>query len=158
MLRLSDAGVRYVVAGGVAVVLHGVERVTLDLDLAVDFAPDNLARFLAVMQELGLKPRAPVAPDFLLDTEAVRAAVREKKAIVFCFIHPGDPLCSVDVFLREDLSYDALSADATTVAVEGRNISVVSKQRLLNMKQAIHPPRSKDQMDMQELKRLLAHE
>ena len=30
---LSDYGVRYLVAGGVAVTLHGVERSTVDLDL-----------------------------------------------------------------------------------------------------------------------------
>lgn len=157
LLRLSDAGVRFVVGGGVAAVLHGVERVTLDLDLAVDFAPENMARFLDVMRALGLQPRAPVAPEFLLDPSAVRAAVLEKKAIVFSFGQPDDPLCSVDVFLREDLAYAILAEDAVPVALEGRNIAVVSKARLLAMKQAIQPPRPKDQMDIQELKRLLAH-
>jgi hypothetical protein len=63
----------------------------------------------------------------------------------------------VDVFLREDRAYAILAEDAVLVALEGRNIAVVSKARLLAMKQAIQPPRPKDQMDIQELKRLLAH-
>jgi len=35
LVTLADAGVEFVVGGGVACVLHGVERVTLDLDVAV---------------------------------------------------------------------------------------------------------------------------
>lgn len=35
LVTLTDAGVEFVVGGGVACVLHGVERVTLDLDIAV---------------------------------------------------------------------------------------------------------------------------
>jgi hypothetical protein len=31
ILALADAGVRFVIAGGVASVLHGVERLTMDI-------------------------------------------------------------------------------------------------------------------------------
>lgn len=39
---LADAGVAFAVAGGFAVVLHGVPRMTFDLDIVVDLAADNL--------------------------------------------------------------------------------------------------------------------
>lgn len=35
LLALAHANVRFIVCGGVAVVLHGVERMTLDLDVSV---------------------------------------------------------------------------------------------------------------------------
>jgi hypothetical protein len=38
LVTLADAGVEFAVGGGVACVLHGVERVTLDLDVAVQIA------------------------------------------------------------------------------------------------------------------------
>ncbi len=50
LLALADARVDFVVAGGVAAVLHGVERVTMDLDLAVDLRPENVQAFLRVMR------------------------------------------------------------------------------------------------------------
>ena len=38
---LSDAEVRYVLIGGMAAILHGDAGVTIDLDIAPAFDPDN---------------------------------------------------------------------------------------------------------------------
>jgi hypothetical protein len=46
---LERAGVRYLVVGGVAVVLHGYLRTTLDLDLVIQLEPDNLDRALTAL-------------------------------------------------------------------------------------------------------------
>ena len=43
LVTLADAGVEFVVGGGVACVLHGVERVTL-IDVAVQMNSPNLDR------------------------------------------------------------------------------------------------------------------
>ena len=68
---LVDGGVDFVVAGGVAMVLHGVERMTLDLDIAVSLESANLHRFLHAMEQLALVPRAPVPASIILDPEKV---------------------------------------------------------------------------------------
>jgi hypothetical protein len=47
---LSDARVRYLVVGGVAVVFHGHLRTTGGLDLVVELSPDNLARALDALE------------------------------------------------------------------------------------------------------------
>jgi len=57
LFALTDAEVEFVVGGGVAAVLHGVERVTLDIDLALDMDPANVEKFLHVIRGLGLQPR-----------------------------------------------------------------------------------------------------
>ena len=41
---LNEAGVRYVIVGGLAVIRHGVVRATKDVDAAVAMDRDNLAR------------------------------------------------------------------------------------------------------------------
>lgn len=41
---LNDAGARYLLIGGFAVVAHGAGRLTKDIDLLVDDTPDNVAR------------------------------------------------------------------------------------------------------------------
>jgi hypothetical protein len=58
---LNGASVRYLVAGGLAVVAHGYVRFTADLDLIVDLEPANVARAVAALETLGYRPRAPVA-------------------------------------------------------------------------------------------------
>jgi hypothetical protein len=155
ILALSNAGVQFVVAGGVAAVLHGVERVTLDIDLAVQMAPGNVRRFLQVIAGLGLTPRAPVPPAILLDDQAREQLVQEKHALVFTFLDPADPLWQVDVFLTTELSFENLNADAVTVAIQGHPVRVVSIPRLIELKQRVQPLRAKDQLDIVELQRIL---
>jgi len=41
---LNHAGARYLLMGGFAVIAHGAGRVTKDIDLLIDDAPDNVAR------------------------------------------------------------------------------------------------------------------
>lgn len=67
---LSRAGVRYVVVGGFAVVLHGHARLTADLDLAVDLSPNEARKAVDTLMGMGLRPRAPVDAAELADVAA----------------------------------------------------------------------------------------
>jgi hypothetical protein len=40
---LNEAGARYLLIGGFAVIAHGAGRLTKNIDLLVDDAPDNVA-------------------------------------------------------------------------------------------------------------------
>jgi hypothetical protein len=42
--RLSDAGIEFVVVGGVAAVLHGSSMVTRDLDVCAELNGENLRK------------------------------------------------------------------------------------------------------------------
>ena len=57
---LNTEGIRYLVVGGVAVVLHGHLRTTADLDLVIQLEPDNVRRAMRALTALGYAPRAPV--------------------------------------------------------------------------------------------------
>lgn len=109
---LTSRKIRFVVAGGVAVVLHGIERTTMDLDIALEMTQENISRFREAMDEMGLKPLVPLPIDVLSDAGMVRMMVEEKQAIVFMLADPQMPLRKVDVFLTEDLSYENLNKDA----------------------------------------------
>jgi hypothetical protein len=67
---LNEAKVRYVVVGGVAVVLHGHAGLTADLDLAVDLTPGAAANAVDTLVGQGLRPRAPVEPSEFAQPEA----------------------------------------------------------------------------------------
>jgi len=150
---LLEADVDFIVGGGVACVLHGVERVTMDVDIAVATDPENFSRFIGVMEDLGLKPRVPVDPRTLLDDRVLDNIINEKHALVFSFLDPDLPTRHVDIFLRNDLNHEALSPHVETVQFRGRVLKVVSKQKLLDIKLAISPPRTKDRIDIEFLQK-----
>jgi predicted nucleotidyltransferase len=155
LFALTDAGVEFIVGGGVAGVLHGVERVTLDVDIALNMDSVNVSKFLDVMTQLNLKPRVPVQPRDLMSPEAVGQMIEEKEALVFSFVDFDKPLRHVDVFLKKELSFEKLNADAHTVAVEGRAFKIIGIKTLLAVKRSIQPSRDKDVFDIKQLEKLL---
>jgi predicted nucleotidyltransferase len=152
---LVQGGVRFVIAGGVALVLHGIERTTMDLDIALDLSPENVGRFADVVEAQGLRPLVPVPVRVLSDPEVVRMMVEEKSAIVFMLADPAMPLRKIDVFLTEQLSYQNLVSDSIEIDIPGMPLRVVSLSRLLALKQAVVPPRDKDIFDIQAIERRL---
>lgn len=102
LVTLSSSSVEFIVGGGVAVVLHGVERVTLDLDIAVKMTKENLDRLIAAVEKLELQPRVPVRLSDLGNPDFVRAMVTEKGALVFSLADFDRPLRHLDVFLSPD--------------------------------------------------------
>ena len=65
----DEAGVRYLVAGGLAVNAHGYMRLTKDVDLVLDLRPDNVKRALHALDGLGYRPTVPVAAAQFADPE-----------------------------------------------------------------------------------------
>jgi hypothetical protein len=154
LFALTDAQVEFVVGGGVAAVLHGVERVTLDIDLALDMDPVNVEKFLQVMRNLGLQPRVPVPARDLMSREAVQRMVAEKGALVFSFVDFDRPLRHVDIFLQGNLSFEELSRGVRKIVVEDRAIKIMGIGKLLETKRAITPLRDKDLIDIKQLEKL----
>ena len=67
---LNDAGARYILIGGFAVIAHGGARTTKDIDLLVDASPDNIARVKEALRILEDR-----AVDEVADTDVARYAV-----------------------------------------------------------------------------------
>lgn len=153
LFALVDAEVDFIIGGGVACVLHGVERVTMDVDIAVATDHQNFSKFLEVMQRLGLQPRVPVDPLSLLDEKVLAHIIYEKQALVFSFVDPDRPTRHVDMFLRSDLNHSAMADHVETLEFHGKSLKVVTKSKLLEIKLAIDPPRLKDQIDIEFLRK-----
>jgi hypothetical protein len=153
---LSQHKVECVICGGVAAVLHGVERMTVDIDISLKLSPENLALFLQVMQKESMIPRAPVPPEAILDIELLKRFFTEKHALVFTFIDPNNPYKQIDFFLGDDKRYEILTEGSETLDI-GKNefIRVVSIKTLIQMKEAVDPPRDKDLSDLKILRSIL---
>ncbi len=148
---LADSGVRFVVAGGAAMLLYGVNRLTLDLDIAVAADQANLERFLSTLRELKFIPRAPLPPETILNGAVVERLVEEKNALVFSFWCTDPPYTQIDMFLTRENGFDQLVSDARIVRVSGRTVLVASRSKLIEMKGRVKPIREKDLSDIKAL-------
>jgi hypothetical protein len=149
---LQKDKIRYAVAGGVALVLHGVVRFTADLDLIVDLEPENLRRFVQVMTELGYRPRLPGKTEDFLDPAARNQWKRKKGMEVFSFVDPGQPMTLVDVFIEEKIPFGEVVKDLVRITAKGIMIPVVSLDHLKKLKRAAGRPQ--DLADFEALEAL----
>jgi hypothetical protein len=70
--QLNDAGVEYVLIRGFAVVIHGYERLTGDLDICYARSRDNVMRLVGVLRSLHAWPREwPEGVPFILDERTI---------------------------------------------------------------------------------------
>jgi hypothetical protein len=140
LAALEAAQVRYLVVGGVAVVLHGHLRTTADLDLVVELAPDNARRAVAALGSLGFRPRAPVPAEQFADAAARKAWVEEKGLTVFSLWSDRLPDVEVDLFVNEPFRFDEAYARAVRVPLDTTTVSVVSLADLVALKRASGRP------------------
>src|SRR5438067_5132620 len=101
LASLNAARVRYLVVGGVAVVLHGHLRATADLDLIVQLSPENALAAVRALESLAFHPIAPVPAAMFADAEARRAWMETKGMTVFGLWSDRFPGLEVDLFASE---------------------------------------------------------
>lgn len=157
--KLDEEAIRYLVVGGVALVLHGVVRLTADLDLMVWLDKKNLSHFISVMKELGYKPKVPVKAEEFIDS-AKRQFWKEVKGMqVFSFYHPAKPMNLIDVIIDEPI--DFLIAERRKVSMKAKQIKipVVSIEDLIKLKRLAGRPQDLADIDaLNELERVKEEE
>ncbi len=140
MAALNAASVRYLVVGGVAVVLHGHLRTTADLDLVVELSPDNVGRVLDAFEAAGFRPRPPVPLRAFADPDTRRSWIEEKNLQVFSLWHPDLPGFEVDLLVEEPLDFELAWQRRTEVPLVATYAHVVSRTDLVNLKLAAGRP------------------
>lgn len=146
--RLREAGVDFVLVGGLAVNAWGYLRATRDIDLVPDPSTENLARLDALLVELRGKVEVG---ERLLESSAIKT-----------FLRTGDrtlvltDLGRIDVLqgLPQIPSFAALDERATEVDIDGLVVKVCSLDDLLEMKRASDRPRDRDDLEALEATRM----
>src|ERR1019366_6284386 len=149
---LEDNGIRYVVVGGVAVVLHGFVRATMDLDLIVSLDSVNTGKFLDLVGKLGYRPKVPVPLAQFGDPAKRQEWIETKGMRVFSLHHSKRVQELVDVFTKEPIPFEELYARRVRVPVEGISIIIASREDLKTLKRAAGRPQ--DLQDIAALEEL----
>lgn len=138
---LSAGKVRYLVVGGVAVVLHGHPRFTADLDLVVALDPDNARAAISALAALGYRPRAPVDGARFADPAERERWIEEKGLTVFTLWSPEHPATEVDLFVREPFPFEAARARAVIADLGDVEVPVACIDDLVALKRAAGRPK-----------------
>ena len=141
LVILAEAGVGFVVVGGVAVTLHGYVRLTEDVDILIEPSPANIQRFLDSLADYGEGFARELSLEDFTDEEGAIRIVEETE------------LSQIDVFTRmSGLRYQDLKMDASILSLQGYEIAYASKAALIRLKGG--SVREKDQFDVAALKQL----
>ena len=134
---LNQAGAKYIVIGGFAIIQSGFARATSDIDLLIDTSPENFAKVKAAMLKL---------PD---------GAVREVNSQDFdeCLVvRVGDEFV-VDLMRQAcGIRYEEASKEVAVAEIAGVRIPFANPQLLWKTKQT---HREKDALDRTFLAELL---
>ena len=150
LTALNQEKVRFLVAGGVAVVLHGYLRTTADLDLVVQLERDNILRALRALESLGYRPRAPVSAEDFADESIRESWIQEKNLQVFSFWSDRNPRLEVDLFVREPFDFDTVYESSEDVQLDKTSVRVLPREVLIDMKRRAGRPRDLEDVEALE--------
>jgi hypothetical protein len=138
---LHDNQVRYLTIGGFAVIIHGYNRTTGDLDILVENSLDNRKKLRKALNDIGFG-----------DFEQIESMEFIPGWTDF-IVGPGlrlDVMTSVKGVDEKD--FDELYRFSEVTVIENINVRVIDYKNLIKIKQASN--RTKDQLDIEELEKI----
>ncbi len=142
-LSLNEESVKYMVAGGIAVNLYGIERATADIDIVLKVDKKNLSKFVRVAKKLGLQPRLPLAIDDLIDGEKRKSWIVDKDMLVYSLYDAQNPFFLLDIFVEEPFNFDEVYEERKKIEFENTIIPLVPIKVLIAMKEKSDRPQDK---------------
>lgn len=149
---LEEAGVRYLVADGLAVNAHGYLRFTKDVDLVLQLTPENIIAAFAALENIGYRPLVPVTAAEFANAAMRNEWIRDKGMTVlnfWCDRHRETP---IDVFVTEPFAFDEEYARALVKPLGSIALRFVSIPSLIRMKEIAGRPQ--DKIDIEYLRKL----
>jgi len=132
---LSNAGIRFIVVGGLAATIHGSARLTHDLDIVYARDSENIARLAQLLAQHGAYLRgAPPGLPFVMDAETLR------KGLNFTLTTDLGPIDLLGEMLGAG-TYDDIAGTAQQVSLFGNLCLVVDVETLIRAKRAAGRPK-----------------
>jgi hypothetical protein len=139
LVALARDGIDYAVAGGLAVILNGYPRVTVDVDILVDDSPENIRKLLGCLSNWGDGWARELAPEDFVPQEGSIRVIEDFELDIFTRMR-GKRL--------EDFRPRLRYLNAVDV-----RLPYLAPEDLIFLKQGSW--REKDQLDVAALRRIL---
>lgn len=148
---LEASGARYLVVGGVAVVLHGHLRFTADLDLSLSLDEANVGAALTALEGLGYRPRAPVSLRAFADPAQRAEWERTNGLTVFSLWSAEVPGTEIDLFVSDPVPFEPAWSRRLRAHLGTISVNVASLVDLIEMKRRAGRPQ-----DLEDVRQLEA--
>ena len=150
---LNEAGVPFIVVGGLAVNAHGYGRVTQDIDVVFKLEPATVRAAFRALASLGYAPRVPVTAEGFADPVQRARWIAEKGMTVLNFHSERHRETPVDVFVTEPFDFDSEYGLALVEEVAPSvPLRIVRLETLVRLKEDAARPQ--DLADVAELRSL----
>ena len=141
LVLLADAGVDFLVVGGIAVSIQGYVRLTEDVDILIEDSRENIGRLLGRLADYGEGFACELSVEDFTDEEGAIRIVEEAEQ------------CQIDIFTRMGgRKYVDVMEDADGFPLQGHEIAIASKASLIKWKSK--SVREKDRLDAMALMEL----
>jgi hypothetical protein len=150
--KLHQYEVRYVVCGGLAVNLHGIPRMTADVDIILDMDESNLLKFEQCANELKYKVSVPIQLSQLADEAKRKALIKSKNLVALSFFNYDKNFITLDVLIDFPIPFEELWSQRM-IRIEGmQELNVVSIEHLIKLKE--YSNRIQDKQDIYYLSKI----
>ena len=151
--ELNNKGIKYIVAGGMAVNFHGIPRATYDIDLLLYLEDRNLKKFLILLKEWGFRPRVPVDIMDFADKKKRQDWIKNKNMKAFNLINPDWAIREIDIIIDTPVDYKKAIKSVKNIKFYNVVVPIISIDNLILMKSKSN--REQDKADIRNLRKLL---
>ena len=144
-------GIKYLLVGGLAVILYGIPRTTQDIDVVISMNEENVKKMNKILKNLGYRPRLPVNPDDLAKPEVVKKWVNNKNLKAFSFYHKKESYKIFDIVIVNAPNFEEAFKNRNIKKVKDIEIYLASIDDLILMKES--SDRLQDLSDAELLKK-----
>jgi len=144
LVKLLSDEVRFIVVGGLAVTLNGYVRLTEDVDILIDLAPDNVGNLIRSLSGFGEGYGGQLTPQDLGPEPGAVRIIEETESL------------QVDIFgCLSGMTYSDLELSTESSSLRGIPFRYASKTQLIAIKSS--SVREKDQIDVNALRQLIVN-
>ncbi len=144
--KLNEYKVRYVICGGLAVNLHGIPRMTADIDIIIDLQRENIEKFMCAVEEIKYTLSLPIKKEELWEEAKRKTLIKDKNLIALSFYNFDNNTVALDVIIDFPIAFDQLWARKIIRKSGISDINVVSIDDLILLKE--YSNRIQDQQDV----------
>jgi len=144
--------VDYLLIGGLALNIYGVERATMDIDLVIALDEANVQRFVGAAEDLGMTPVVPVRLAELADEQKRRTWIEDRHMRAFALRSDGAGKPTVDVLIAPAIDFAAAFSRKVMKQVGALPVCLASIDDLMDLKR--QAGRKQDLADIEALQRL----
>ena len=140
---LVEAGVKFILVGGLAAVVQGAPVTTMDVDIIHERSPENITRLLAFLNSVGAFHRRP-------DNKVIEPKEHDISGVGHALFATRLGPLDVLAVIEGGKAYEDLLEHTVEIAFRGHTIRVLDLRTLVELKRISMDPRDKQRLPVLE--------